>query len=87
MNWWTKFVDWVKNLFHDNTEYTVIIWYVYEEVQTDTGVKTVKRKQRGYSMREIIKKSNTHFVGKSMQGQTIEIKAVIPFDYEIHRVH
>ena len=86
MEWLKQLWNRIRELFRDKTEYTVIIWYVYETVEQE-GTKVTRRKQKGYSFSKITKKTNTHFVGKGMQGQLIEIKSVVPFDFEIHRVH
>lgn len=78
--------EWLKELFRDKSEYQVFIWYVYEEIEPKDGSKVIRRKCREYQMKDILKKSNTHIIGKNMDGKKVEIKAVSPFDYEIHRI-
>lgn len=82
LNWlWEK----ILGLFIDRREYKLIVWYVYEEFETN-GVKSTKRKEREYILRDIFKRSNTHILGKTLDGNRFEIKTVTPFDYEVTRI-
>jgi hypothetical protein len=78
ISWWNDLVT------PDQIKLTV--WYVYEENEAQ-GIKTTRRKEKFYMCREILKKSNTHIIARDTEGKLLEIKAVKPFDYELHHIN
>lgn len=78
--WWAV----IKSWFYE--EYELTVWYVYETSEDPRGMKTVKRKERIYYLRDIVKHKPTHIIGEDMNGKRFEIKTVEPFDYQIRKI-
>jgi len=74
---------WLKKLWLDwfTEEYKVTVWY---KGGTQFEPKLTKRV---YSLKKISKKKDTHLVGVKTNNETLEIKTVEPFDYQIEKIH
>lgn len=73
-------INFLKDLFFE--EYKVTIWFKVKENQ----FKRESTKKVFY-FKSITKSTQTHFVGKTHCGETIEIKTTEPFDYCIEKIH
>jgi len=75
-----KILDFFRDLFYE--EYEVTIWFKVKE--TEFKRESTKKV---FHFKEITKKSQTHFVGKTQSGEQVVIKTTEPFDYCIRKIH
>lgn len=83
-NIFKQFWSWIQSAFHE--EYELTVWYVYERTTGMDDVKVIKRKPRSYRVSRITKKSHTHIRAELVEGGDLEIRTVMPFDYEIRKI-
>lgn len=82
--WYRRFWNWFVSLFVE--EYELTVWYVYENYESDKGMKVKRRAAQKYNLKDISKKTSKHIIGKYVDGSDFEIKTVDPFDYEIKKI-
>lgn len=82
--WYKRLWDWIDSLFRE--EYELTVWYVYEDYESDKGMKVKRRAAQKYQLKEISKKTAKHIIGRYVDGSKFEIKTVEPFDYEIKKI-
>jgi len=73
----------LKKLWKDwfTEEYKVTVWY---KGGTEFDPQVTKRI---YRMKSVSVKKANHLVGVKTNGETLEIKTVGPFDYQIEKIH
>ena len=74
---------------HFNDEYELTVWFVKESLHDIEGNLKMCQKTQPmvYNLSSISKKTNTHIVGKDMEGKPIEILTTIPFDFQIRKLY
>jgi len=81
---WKRMWQWWLSLFKE--EYELIVWFHAETVEHQDGLKTIKRSQKTFMLKDVTKKTSTHIVGKDIFGKPFEIKTVEPFDYQLRKL-
>lgn len=80
-----KLIDWILSLFKE--EYELTVWFQTETTIVDAeGNSTTSKSKRTYNLSSITKRSQTHIIGKDLNGLSIEIRTVDPFDYTIRKI-
>ena len=74
MKWLT---EWWKTITTE--EYELTVWF-------PKGIDEPKSKKI-FHLSEVTKKTQTHFIGKYMDGKKFEIKTVEPFDFYLRKVY
>ena len=69
-------IDWWKTATTE--EYELTVWFPDGE--------TLKSK-KVFKLSDVKKKTQTHFIGKDMDGKTFEIRTVAPFDYYLRKIY
>ena len=82
MNW---LKEWWKTVTTE--EYELTVWFVDQTVTDAEGNVTANKSKKVFSLSEVNKKTNTHFLGKDMDGNKIEIKTVEPFDFYLRKIY
>ena len=81
---WKRMWQWWLSLFKE--EYELIVWFHAETVEHQDGLKTIKRSQKTFMLKDVTKKTSTHIVGKDIFGKPFEIKTAEPFDYQLRKL-
>lgn len=82
--WYKRLWQWWLSLFKE--EYELTVWFHTETTVNADGLKTIKRSQKVFMLKNISKKTPTHVVGKDIFGKPFEIKTVEPFDYQVRKL-
>ena len=82
--WYKRLWQWWLSLFKE--EYELIVWFHAETIEHQDGLKTIKRTQKTFMLKDVSKKTSTHIVGKDIFNKPFEIKTVEPFDYQIRKL-
>ena len=69
-------MDWWKTATTE--EYELTVWFPDGEVEKSKKV---------FQLSDVTKKSQTHFIGKDMEGKVFEIRTVAPFDYYLRKIY
>ena len=65
-----------------------LLYGLWTQTVTDAeGNVTANKSKKVFSLSEVNKKTNTHFLRKDMDGNKIEIKTVEPFDFYLRKIY
>ena len=82
MNWIEK---WWKTVTTEEWELTV--WFVDSTTTDAEGSVTQSKSKKVFTLTDVTKKTNTHIIGKDADGNELEIKTVVPFDYQLRKLY
>ena len=82
MDWLTK---WWKTVTLEQWELTV--WFVDSTTTDVEGNVTQSKSKKVFTLTDVTKKTNTHFIGKDADGNKVEIKTVEPFDFYLRKIY
>ena len=82
--WYKRLWQWWLSLFKE--EYELIVWFHSETIEHQDGLKTIRRSQKTFMLKDVTKKTSTHIVGKDIFNKPFEIKTVEPFDYQLRKL-
>lgn len=79
----------IRNWFYDlvKEEYLLTVWFVDKTVTDVDGNITQAKTKKEFRLQEVKKKSQNHFTGYDMDGNFLEIKTTVPFDYYLQKIH